>query len=62
MWKDLALKLLSSIMPMIINMVTPDLKALLLDAIERLEKKAAETDNPFDDVLVKALKSLFTDD
>jgi len=59
MWKDLALKLLSSLLPIIIKMITPDLKNLLNDAIASLEEKARETDNKFDDVLVAALKSLF---
>ncbi len=48
-----------SIIQIIFNAISPDLRKLLVDFINTLSIKAAKTDNPLDDIVVNLIKQLF---
>jgi len=52
MWE----KLLVQLIPLVVNMVTPELQELLEESIVDLERKAKATKSPWDDVLIQILK------
>jgi len=54
-----AISLLLKLLPLIIPNISRVLREALVEAIEELEKKAQETKNPYDDMLVALLKELF---
>jgi hypothetical protein len=51
---NMALKVL----PFIMGQITPAIKDIMVDAIQAMEKKAKETENELDDILVKFLKDV----
>lgn len=54
-------KLLSTaaaLIPELIELISPQLRTVLVEAVGQLEKLAKETSNPVDDFLVGLLKSL----
>ncbi len=53
-----AISLLLKLLPLIIPNISRVLREALVEAIEELEKKAQETKNPYDDMLVALLKEL----
>jgi hypothetical protein len=48
-----------SIIQIIFNAISPDLRKLLVDFIKTLSEKAAKTDNPLDDIVINLIKQLF---
>ncbi len=55
--------LLMSIVPMLIDRIvselSPELRNMIVNTIAALDDKAKKTKNPFDDIAVGALKSVF---
>ena len=43
---------------LIVNTASPELRKMLQDWIDDLEKQAKQTDNPWDDILVALLKTV----
>ena len=58
MWQNLMLKFI----PIIIKQATPEIKKGVNSILSDLKKKAKATPNPFDDMLIDMLESLFCDD
>ena len=56
--KDAIFKLIISIMPTILTLVTPEIREMLEDFMGRWWIKAKETPNKFDDFLVKFLAAI----
>lgn len=54
MWEKLVLMVL----PLVFHALTPALYDFFVDAVKHMEKNAAETSNPYDDVFVSMLKTL----
>jgi hypothetical protein len=53
-WLNLSIKVLGAIL----DVVSPSLRKVLGDYVQDLYNKAKETDNPWDDFLIKLLASL----
>lgn len=51
-------KLLFSVLTSLIPVISPEIKKALDQFVDDLAKKAAETPNPFDDILVAFVKVL----
>jgi hypothetical protein len=49
---------LIAVLPLVLSQLTPVVKAELVSLLDSLEKKAAATDNCFDDVAVKVLRAI----
>jgi len=56
--QEVAVKLLTVMLPIIIKQISPVIKDYIKDAIVELEVKAKESHNPYDDVLVMLLKMI----
>lgn len=56
--KDTLIKLLLSILPAVLNLVTPEIREMFEDFLLRWWEKAKATDNQFDDLLVKFIAGL----
>ncbi len=54
-----AISLLLKLLPLILPNISRVLREALVEAIKEFEKKAQETKNPYDDMLVSILKELF---
>lgn len=50
--------LLVSVVQAILRVVSPEIRDYLCNMVRDLKKKAAQTDNPFDDMLVGVLAEL----
>jgi hypothetical protein len=50
--------LLSTILMIVVGAVTPELREALSKSVVEWEAKAAQTKNPFDDILVKIIKAM----
>lgn len=53
-------RLLMTLLPIIINNLSPVIVSAISEAIDGLEKKAAETPNPYDDMLAPLLRSVLS--
>ncbi|MBA7628012.1 hypothetical protein ES703_35482 [subsurface metagenome] len=47
-----------SVIQVIFNAISPELRKLLIELINKLSKQAAKTDNPLDDIIVNLIKQL----
>ena len=56
--KDTIMKLLLAILPTVLNLVTPEIREMFNDFMLRWWEKAKETENKFDDLLVKFIAEL----
>ena len=56
------IKLFIPLLPQILGLVTPALRRALEDVIKDLYKRARETENPIDDILVGILAALLSID
>ena len=56
--KDTIMKLLLAILPTVLSLVTPEIRKMFDDFVKRWWEKAKETDNKFDDLLVKFIAEL----
>ena len=56
--KDAILKIILTMLPAILNLVTPEIRQMIEDFILRWWEKAKETDNDFDDFLVMLIAAL----
>ena len=56
--KDTIVKLLLAILPTLLSIVTPEIREMLEEFILRWWQKAKQTDNAFDDLLVKFIAGL----
>ncbi len=57
---NLKLALITKLLSALIDHISPDVKKLILESIDKLDVKAQATKNPFDDILVKLLQSIFS--
>ena len=55
--KDI-LEKLTGFLPAILDLVSPELRRILVEAVKKMEGHARETANPFDDAAVGLLKAL----
>ena len=51
--------MLITLLKKIIATISPELREFIKETLTKMEAKAAETDNPLDDVLVLVLRILF---
>lgn len=51
-------KLLVRLLPMILSVVSPEIKQALVEFLDLMEERAKKTANPWDDMLVALLKRL----
>lgn len=56
--KDAIFKIILTMLPAILNLVTPEIRQMIEDFILRWWAKAKETDNDFDDFLVMLIAAL----
>ena len=57
---NLKLALITKLLSALIDSISPDVKKFILESIDKLDVKAQATKNPFDDILVKLLQSIFS--
>lgn len=55
-------KLLMMLLPLILTVVSPQLRVFLTEILTDLETKAKQTDNPWDDMFVALLKAILLGD
>jgi len=55
MWERIIMMLL----PLILGTISPEIRNLLVEWVQNMERQAKATDNPYDDMFVAILKGLF---
>ena len=54
------MNIIAEIIKKVIGLISPELRGILVSAIDQLDKKAKETSNPYDDIIVMILKALLS--
>ena len=55
-------KILARFIPLILSVISPEIKKLVADFLVQLEANAKKTPNPWDDMLVDLLKTIIKTD
>ncbi len=55
-------KILARFIPLILSVISPEIKQLVADFVIQLEANAKKTPNPWDDMLVELLKVIIKTD
>lgn len=58
-FNNVILAVILRILPTLIDNISPAVRQIIIQIIQDLEKKAKETKNPYDDMLIELLKAVF---
>ena len=55
-------KILAQLLPLILTVMTPEIKKLVVDFVKQLDEQTKKTSNPWDDMFVAIFKGIINTD
>ena len=52
-------RIIAALLPVLLRSISKQLRKSMIEFLKTLEKQAAQTDNPFDDMLIAVLRETF---